>query len=305
MANLLQFNINHTTTYAYDSEINSSVMSVCMQPRNHLDQVVQDFSIQTNPTAGFSIEFDAFGNRHHFFDIHRPHAALDINVRATIVREVDEDRREHIELNQSAWKEIESWKLDWDMWEFLRFSELTPLSESLTNWLSHLDIDQKTDAYSRLNVLEKVLSDQFTYQPGSTHVDATIDNLLETKTGVCQDFAHLMIAVARYWGIPARYVSGYLYEQSEDNLRANNATHAWVECRLPGIGWLTFDPTNPKIDHRNLITVAIGRDYRDVAPSRGIAFGEAKSNLTVGVSVTKQPIESDTQLSRTQGSLQQ
>ena len=304
MSQIMRYDIEHTTSYQYEENINSCVMSLCMQPRNHRGQTVSNFFIRTAPATSFSVEFDAFGNRHHFFDIDHPHDQLDITVSAVIERQMRDPPSEAFTLPQSSWDELTALKNDWDMWEYLCTTELTTVSNLLNDWLSTIPCPAETDPYSRLKSLTQHMFKTFEYQPGSTHVDSTIDHFLDIKAGVCQDYAHLMIAVARSWGIPSRYVSGYLYDQEEQTLRAANATHAWVECWLPQLGWMPFDPTNAKVDDENLITVAIGRDYRDVAPSRGITFGGGRSELSVGVNVKRQWAESHTQMTDRQ-SMQQ
>ena len=293
MPQTIRYVIQHTTSYRYEENISSCVMSLCMQPRNHRGQTVSSFLIHTSPITSFSVEFDAFGNRHHFFDIDHPHDQLDITVSAVIERAIQDHPNDEFSLPTEAWSELEALENDWDMWEYLRSTELTTVSNALTTWLQGVPATAKDDPFTRLKKLTQHMFKTFEYQPGSTHVDSTIDHLLEIQAGVCQDYAHLMIAVARAWGIPARYVSGYLYDAEEQTLRSANATHAWVECWLPQLGWMPFDPTNAKVDDENLITVAIGRDYRDVAPSRGITFGGGRSELSVGVNVKRQRTESN------------
>lgn len=304
MPHALRYDIQHKTSYRYEENISSCVMSLCMQPRNHRGQTVDSFLIHTAPITSFSVEFDAFGNRHHFFDIDHPHDHLDITVSAVIERAMQDPPSDGFSLPLGSWSELEALANDWDMWEYLHSTELTTVSRALTSWLEGVPSTAEDDPYTRLNNLTQHMFKTFEYQPGSTHVDSTIDHFLEMKAGVCQDYAHLMIAVARAWGIPARYVSGYLYDAEEQTLRAANATHAWVECWLPQLGWMPFDPTNAKVDDENLITVAIGRDYRDVAPSRGITFGGGRSELSVGVNVKRQWMERNPQFTERQ-SIQQ
>jgi len=119
-------------------------------------------------------------------------------------------------------------------------------------------------------------------------VDSSIDRALEGKQGVCQDFAHIFIALVRQLGVPTRYVSGYLFHRGEGNDRsADDATHAWVECLLPDYGWVGFDPTNNLLGDERHIRVAVGRDYGDVPPTRGIYKGDAESKLSVSVKVNR------------------
>jgi hypothetical protein len=136
--------------------------------------------------------------------------------------------------------------------------------------------------------LARVIHDAFDYEAGVTRADSPIDDVLKHGKGVCQDFAHLMIATCRSWGIPARYVSGYLFTDRSVGDRSDpDASHAWVEVFLPSLRWVGFDPTNNTVAGERHVVCAIGRDYSDVPPSRGVYKGEAESQLGVGVSVRR------------------
>ena len=118
-------------------------------------------------------------------------------------------------------------------------------------------------------------------------MDSPIDDAIKSRQGVCQDFAHIMIALVRSLRIPCRYVSGYLYRRAQDHDRSVvDATHAWVEALLPPLGWVGFDPTNCLLAGDRHIRTAIGRDYADVPPTRGIFRGQTASELSVAVRVT-------------------
>ena len=123
----------------------------------------------------------------------------------------------------------------------------------------------------------------FDYVPGSTTAVSPIDHILETGQGVCQDYAHVMIAIARSWGVPTRYVSGYVSARKAGMSAPQSATHAWAECFLPDLGWTEFDPTNPDLSNERRVRVAVGRDYDDVSPTRGVFVGEGDSLLEVSV----------------------
>ncbi len=128
----------------------------------------------------------------------------------------------------------------------------------------------------------------FAYVPNSTKVDSPIEEALRTRQGVCQDFAHIMIALVRRLHIPCRYVSGYMFHRDEEekDRSLEGASHAWVEALVPGLGWVAFDPTNNLVGGDRHIRVAIGRDYADVPPTRGVYKGEAQSELSVAVTVS-------------------
>jgi transglutaminase-like putative cysteine protease len=142
------------------------------------------------------------------------------------------------------------------------------------------------DTLSALKRLNNVIFGAFDYEIGVTQVHSPIEQALCVRRGVCQDFAHIMIAIARGWGVPARYVSGYFYHRRQDKDRSGeDATHAWVEAYLPSFGWVGFDPTNNIMAGERHIRAAVGRDYADVPPTRGTFKGDADSELAVAVTV--------------------
>jgi transglutaminase-like putative cysteine protease len=152
---------------------------------------------------------------------------------------------------------------------------------------SELVLQRRGEPLALLKLLNTALYDAFDYAPNSTRVDSPIDDALRTRKGVCQDFAHIMIALVRQLHIPCRYVSGYLYHEDKCQDRSPaGATHAWVEAYLGEAGWVEFDPTNNLLGCDRHIRVAVGRDYADVPPTRGVHRGEAESELRVSVTVS-------------------
>ncbi len=137
-----------------------------------------------------------------------------------------------------------------------------------------------------LRELTTAIYERFEYKRQVTEVHSPIDDALEKRAGVCQDFAHIMLALVRPLGIPCRYISGYLAPQDQlQRAESIGATHAWVEALLPKLGWIGFDPTNNTVAEGGHLRVAIGRDYADVPPTRGVYKGEAGSELSVAVQV--------------------
>jgi transglutaminase-like putative cysteine protease len=140
--------------------------------------------------------------------------------------------------------------------------------------------------------LQRAIYDSFEYESGITEVHSPIEHALRERRGVCQDFAHIMIAIARAWGVPARYVSGYMYHRGSKDRSKSDATHAWVEAYLPSLGWLGFDPTNNIPAGERHVRAAVGRDYADVPPTRGTFKGAADSELSIAVAIepTQAPV---------------
>ena len=262
-------------------------MRLCLKPRGDGGQRLRQFEVATEPSATVSAETDAFGNTRHVLNLHREHAGLAISASCAV--EIRPSPVLPESLGADAWTAIHAGRDDFADWDFTRPSALTTPSPALAAFMRRCGIRVRDDPLESLRRLSDALHHTFTYSPGSTSVISPIDHILETGHGVCQDYAHVMIAVARSWGIPTRYVSGYLHVTGAAGEQApSTLTHAWAECRLPGLGWIGFDPTNRTLaDHRH-VRLAVGRDYQDVAPTRGVFRGPGQSHLHVTVRIHPQ-----------------
>ncbi len=190
-----------------------------------------------------------------------------------------------------------------ECFDFLKPHRYAQRTAALADFVAAKGIDdlRRLDPLSATRALSEVIYAAFEYEPGVTEADSPIDLALQQGRGVCQDFAHIMIAICREWGLPARYVSGYLFtdragaaergpERAQERAHDRSdpdASHAWVEVFLPSLRWVGFDPTNNLMAGERHVCVAVGRDYADVPPSRGVFKGEAESQLAVGVSVRR------------------
>jgi transglutaminase-like putative cysteine protease len=150
-------------------------------------------------------------------------------------------------------------------------------------------VDTSSSVRAAVESIMAFIDTEFIYASGSTRVESTVVHVFEQKRGVCQDFAHLMIALCRAVGIPARYVSGYFHVDRPVSGSAddNSASHAWVECFLPGIGWAGYDPTHNRRVSPRYIKVAVGRDYADVRPLAGTYRGDSNAKMEVSVRVER------------------
>jgi transglutaminase-like putative cysteine protease len=190
-------------------------------------------------------------------------------------------------LGANAWQELDALMAEGDYWEMLLPSEFAQPTPALLELAVELDVRRRDDPLHLLHEISTRLSESFSYTPRSTRVDSPIDEALRTRAGVCQDFAHIMIALVRHVGIPCRYVSGYLHHGRDDRDRSTaDASHAWVEAFLPELGWVGFDPTNALVARDRHIRTALGRDYADVPPTRGLFRGRTDSEMYVAVQVT-------------------
>lgn len=279
------YSIRHVTRFAYTSPVTESVSEVRMQPRTEGNQRCVKFELTTNPRSRIQGYRDYLGNVVHHFDIPSKHSQLKITAEATV--EITPLAPLPESLPVDAWAALDAINKTSEHWDYLTPSNFAFKTGLLGELAAELKIERRGDPLSLLREINSAIYETFDYAPQSTTVDSPIDHSLEERRGVCQDFAHIMIALVRELKIPCRYVSGYLYHGREDHDRsAADATHAWVEAFLPELGWVGFDPTNNLLAGERHIRTAIGKDYADVPPTRGVFKGLAQSELSVGVQVS-------------------
>ena len=284
MAGAIRYEIEHVSRYSYARRVRQCTMLLCLEPVNDQGQRLLHFEIEANPAGGLSREIDSFGNPRHVLDVHRMHHVLEITARSTV--ESTPPAALPTSLGTGAWREIRARASTLSNWDFTRPSALVRPSAGLDAFVERHRIRRGNDPLESLLRLSDTLHRRLHYIPGVTSAESSVDHVLETDRGVCQDYAHVMIAIARSWDIPARYVSGYLHVTGETGEHSpDNATHAWVECRLPNLGWTGFDPTNQGLAGPGHVRIAAGRDYRDVSPTRGVIQGGGETRLEVTVQV--------------------
>ncbi|MGC2618877.1 MAG: transglutaminase family protein [Acidobacteriaceae bacterium] len=282
---MLFYFVRHLTKFVYSRSVSESTMEVRMHPRSDSNQRCLSFSLSVSPRCRVFTYRDHLGNHIHHFDIPGRHGQLVIVAESVV---------EHQPLaaipgalGPGAWQELDALVAEGDYWEMLLPSEFAQPSAELLQFARELEVVRRDDPLQLLHEINQRIYRSFSYEKQTTRVDSPIDEALRTRTGVCQDMAHIMIALVRHVGIPCRYVSGYLYHGSEDNDRStSSATHAWVEAFLPALGWVGFDPTNALVARDRHIRTALGRDYADVPPTRGLFRGRTESELMVAVQVT-------------------
>jgi transglutaminase-like putative cysteine protease len=281
----MYYSIRHVTRYRYDAPVRESVMQLFVQPKSEGPQRLTSFQIATSPRAPLHAYTDHFGNAVYHFDVPGTHRELTVEADAEVETLPRPSPPEWVD--DSVWSALASDQVAGENFDNLDQRGVAMATPALAAFLQQRGITKAGDPMSTLRRLNRALFEAFAYSPDATEVDSPIDVALEKKKGVCQDFAHIMIATARSWGVPARYVSGYLYTRRDAGDRsAADATHAWVEALVPGTGWVGFDPTNNVLVGERHIRVAVGRDYNDVPPVRGVFKGPANSELAVAVSVT-------------------
>lgn len=264
----MYYSIVHINRFRYSAPIRESVMEVRMQPMDHDSQRCLSFGLSVKPQAKVNRYRDCSGNIVHHFDVPARHSNLTITAEAMV--EVVSPAPVPDALEPSAWNDLRFLAEMNEAYEMLlpsHFAHDTPLLDAFAR---EIDLQRRDDPLSVARHIGSEINARFTYAKQSTRVDSPIDESLESRQGVCQDFTHIFIALARRVGIPCRYVSGYLFHAGSRDRIYGGATHAWAEVLLPSIGWIGFDPTNNSIVGARHIRVALGRDYADVPPTRGV-----------------------------------
>ena len=262
-------------------------MQVMMKPVANKQQKLISHQLDIEPKAPVFEYQDHLGNQKQYFNIMKKHRSLKIKSISQV--KVDSFLKDKNETAEEEWRELEALQSSVDFWYWLTSSSFIKASPFLIDFIKAHNIHKAKDPLTSLILWNRLLFCIFQYSPKSTHVHSNIDEILQTKRGVCQDYSQVMIGIARFFGIPARYVSGYLYEKPEDQLTSENReSHAWLECYIPSLGWLGFDPTNNKRAGCEYIKVGIGQDYYDAPPHKGFFKGRADSRLKVSVSIEKQ-----------------
>lgn len=255
-----------------------------MHPRSDSNQHCLTFSLSVSPRCRVFTYRDHFGNNVHHFDIPGEHNQLVIVAESVVEQQSMPEVPTF--LSADAWSSLDAMVEAGDYWEMLLPSQFVVETPAVLDLAKRMEMVRRDDPLMLVLELNRRLFEYFEYVPRSTRVDSPIDEAILNGRGVCQDFAHTMIALLRHVRIPARYVSGYLYRGQEDHDRSTpDATHAWVDVLLPQLGWVGLDPTNNLVAHHRHIRTAVGRDYADVPPTHGVFRGKTASELYVAVHV--------------------
>ena len=270
--------ITHETNLTYTAPINETVMELRMAPRQEQDQHRLSFRLAIGPAAPVTGYFDWLGNLVHSFTINSFHSQ--IRIVATSVVETNRDSEDPA-LLPDRWPLIPD-SLEYSVRDFTRFSAAVGDGEELRQLTKSLNTGEGLPLHELADRMLRAIDEQFTYEKGVTNATSSLSDVLRHRRGVCQDYAHIMIGMARTLGIPARYVSGVLHPYGE-RYRGYTQTHAWCELYFPSLGWVGFDPTNKCRITEHFVRVAVGRDYRDVPPNRGMFKGKGTEKMTVFV----------------------
>jgi transglutaminase-like putative cysteine protease len=299
----MRLDIRYVTRFRYDTPVTESQNELRASPATDDHQALVHYHVTTQPSSRVATYLDYWGTRVDTFGIRAPHEALEIVASATVetVRPASsagpmlygpQGPVPVEELGTVGFAELDQPRFADRHLEFLQRSPHVDWGRSVVAAARarRAEVDDDVVALA-LAIHEQVGA--LEYLTGETYVGVPVDEVFETGGGVCQDFAHLAIAMYRAVGVPARYVSGYLFTvddatgEDTDTDEVQVETHAWVEVAIPGWGWLALDPTNLQAVGERHVTIGRGRDYDDVAPFRGVYSGGSEHHLEVGVTMRR------------------
>jgi transglutaminase-like putative cysteine protease len=278
----MKLHVLHRTHYTYRTPVRDSLNEVRLQPAATGGQQVENFSLKITPFSQPRHQLDFYHNHVHRFDVLMPHSALAVEASSIVLTSSPADPAEGVAVPLTAMGVCFEQN---GCYDFLQPSTYVSADAEIAA-IANSVIAGCTDAWSAVVAIKRFIHDEFRYQPAVTNVHTKMSEALRLRQGVCQDFAHVMIGLCRSLKIPARYVSGYLYNGPADQLKGAQASHAWLEVFIPGHGWIGVDPTNRLRTGERHVKIATGRDYSDVSPMRGTYRGTGERTLRVDVLVT-------------------
>jgi len=288
----MRLRVIHQTDYRYSPRVDIAYHLACLMPQSSRSQKVADVELMIEPKpAQQSNSTDAFGNLRTFFALFSPHDVLHVRAESRVVVSP-----RHGELRPEAsakWEMVRNtlrYRARAPFWpasDFLYASPFVPLLDELRAYGAPSFPSGRTLAAGAIDLMHRVHVD-FDYAPASTMISTPLAEVFAQRRGVCQDYTHVMLGCLRALGLPAAYVSGYLLNRraaGQPQLLGADASHAWVSMWCPQLGWIDLDPTNDMVVGDEHVTLAVGRDFGDVTPLRGVIRGGGEHTMRVAVSV--------------------
>ena len=278
----LTLSISHLTRYTYVGMVRDSFNEARLQPVSDSLQECLEFRFRLDPESPVRDYPDFYANCVHYFDVQEPHDRLEVEA-SSVVRTFSETRGEIPVATSSS---LSSALVKESFYDFLQSSEFVSLQADV--WREAVDALPYglRDIWRDTIEIGEHIHRNYKYTPLATNVNTRAAEVGKKKEGVCQDFAHLMIAICRIHGIPARYVSGYFLNQHKLPNEIE-ASHAWVEVFIPEYGWKAYDPTHRRETDTRYVKIAVGRDYGDIRPVGGTFRGKGTREMVVEVSVQR------------------
>jgi transglutaminase-like putative cysteine protease len=276
-----EIEIKHITKYIYGGQVRDSANQIILYPINDEYQEVlkQEITITGNPVVDKHVDY--YGNTIGNFTYIEPHSVMMISSKILV-----NTKHKALPVNdifpKQQWEDLKHLKNIVPYIDFMRQEYFEGMDELQA--LVEAERAKDDTPYQVALRFCQYVYDHFDYIKGVTTVDTTLDEIWKLKAGVCQDFAHIVIEMLKLVGIPARYVSGYICT-GHNGMRGEGATHAWAEAFIPDYGWLGLDPTNNCIANETHVRLAVGRNFSDCSPVKGVYKGPARHKLEVSVSV--------------------
>jgi transglutaminase-like putative cysteine protease len=278
----LEFTILHQTTYRYLEKIHESYSIVHLQPRSDTTQYCTKYELNVSPRARVFSYADRFGNDVQHFAVLPDHDVLSIVARSSVITVRPPNPPIPTPVTMADLHADP--ELPW-MYDLLHESRYVAFGPELRAFASEVGEPGGDDLVAWFMHAGTTIKHEFTYNKEATNVHTDVDESIRLRAGVCQDYAHILVALCRLNGIPARYVSGYVFSGQEGAVLGAEASHAWCEAYLGPHGWVGYDPTNDTLIDDRFAKIGVGRDYRDVSPVRGIYKGASRSTMSVNVAM--------------------
>lgn len=276
-----RFKINHITRYLYEEPVRDSANQIILYPIKDEYQEIISHTISITGNPQVALHTDYYGNDVGTFTYAPPHTELSIESKLEIVTKERPLPDDTVPLAEQ-WKVLERLKHQFNFIDFLRVESFNALSE-----MEAVIKEERCHECTPFQVAKDFntyIYNNFKYQKGITTVETTPDEIWRLRSGVCQDFAHMLLFMLRLVGIPSRYVSGYICP-NKSGMRGEGATHAWVEAYMPGFGWVGLDPTNNCVVSSAHLRLAVGKNFSDCSPVKGTYRGTSNHTLEVTVTV--------------------
>jgi len=283
-----RYDIAYRTTIHYDDVVHGSQNELRACPASDEHQQLVAYRVTTHPATRVLPHQDYWGTRVDTFGIREPHVSLEVNAQATVEtmpRPLVTVSPRIAELDQAGFRDAHI--------EFLSRSEHTEWNGDVSAAAERIAAVTGDDVVGIVLALHRFVHTSLEYTPGATYIGVDVNEVLAKAKGVCQDYAHLAVALCRSVRIPARYVSGYLFSRSDatgadvDGDEVQVQTHAWFEAAVPGWGWFALDPTNAQQVGQRHIAIGHGRDYEDVPPVRGVFSGRGRPSTDALVEIRR------------------
>ena len=289
-----RYRVRHRTSYLYGGGVTDAYSVACLLPRERTHQRVVSSTVTARPQPDEYDELtDVFGNRLVQIGVHHRHDEFDIVADSVVdvtpmARPTITTRWEDVAARAAALRGREAVKVG-PYRAATKSSAPAERSDLLDELVSHVFAPGRP-VLDAVAALSHEIYEHFTFDSSATDWASPLDTVLDLRRGVCQDFAHLSTAVLRRVGLPASYVSGYIETEpppGEPKSVGADASHAWCSVWLGDAGWLDFDPTNDQVPAEQHVTTAVGRDYNDVTPLKGVFYGGGEHQLEVAVDMER------------------